>query len=170
MVGFWGQNTTLKLIHIYCRSIQRHNIIRLDVKTFSNTIHNFCVGNITKSEKKCWRTGPYIAIWPSVPWTICYILKFTREMPQINISRSVLWPYIDDKSTNNYTIITDMDGNIRIYGLPTDQRRLYCRRRLKYQLHGPYHDPMAVCLSWYCPPFNIYCVYCTEDQNLTHII
>jgi hypothetical protein len=20
-----------------------------------------------------WRTGPYTAIWPSVPWTICYI-------------------------------------------------------------------------------------------------
>jgi hypothetical protein len=24
-----------------------------------------------------WRTGPYTAIWPSVPWTICYILHFT---------------------------------------------------------------------------------------------
>ena len=23
-----------------------------------------------------WRTGPYTAIWPSVPWTICYILGF----------------------------------------------------------------------------------------------
>jgi hypothetical protein len=22
-----------------------------------------------------WRTGPYTAIWPSVPWTICYIVK-----------------------------------------------------------------------------------------------
>jgi hypothetical protein len=21
-----------------------------------------------------WRTGPYTAIWPSVPWTICYIV------------------------------------------------------------------------------------------------
>jgi hypothetical protein len=51
MVGFWGQITTLKLIHICCRSIQGHNIIRC--KAFSNTIHNFCVGNITKSEINC---------------------------------------------------------------------------------------------------------------------
>ena len=123
------------------------------------------------TKKKCWRTGPYIAIWPSVPWTICYILKFTREMPQINISRSVLWPYIDDKSTNNYTIITDMDGNIRIYGLPTDQWRLYCRRRLKYQLHGPYHDPMAICLSWYCPPYQyILCLLHWRPESDTHNI
>ena len=51
MVGFWRQITTLKLIHIICcRSIQAHNIIRC--KAFSNTIHNFCVGNMTKSEKK----------------------------------------------------------------------------------------------------------------------
>jgi hypothetical protein len=54
MVGFWGQITTLKLIHICCRSIQGHNIIRC--KAFSNTIHNFCVENITKSETNCpWR-------------------------------------------------------------------------------------------------------------------
>jgi hypothetical protein len=53
-VGFWGQITTLKLIHICCQSIQGHNIIRC--KAFSNTIHNFCVGNITKSETNClWR-------------------------------------------------------------------------------------------------------------------
>jgi hypothetical protein len=49
MMGFWGQITTLKLIHICCRSIQGHNIIRC--KAFSNTIHNFCVGNITKQKK-----------------------------------------------------------------------------------------------------------------------
>ena len=92
-------------------------------------------------------------------------------MPQINISRSVLWPYIDDKSTNNYTIITDMDGNIRIYGLPTDQWRLYSRRRLKYQLHGPYHDPMAVCLSWYCPPYQyILCLLHWRPESDTHNI
>jgi post-segregation antitoxin (ccd killing protein) len=24
-----------------------------------------------------WRTGPYTAIWPSVPWTICYIFDCT---------------------------------------------------------------------------------------------
>jgi hypothetical protein len=23
-----------------------------------------------------WRTGPYTAIWPSVPWTICYLSNF----------------------------------------------------------------------------------------------
>ena len=23
-----------------------------------------------------WQTGPYTAIWPSVPWPICYIMKF----------------------------------------------------------------------------------------------
>jgi hypothetical protein len=28
-----------------------------------------------------WRTGPYTAIWPSVPWTICYIM----------ISKTVYW-------------------------------------------------------------------------------
>jgi len=33
-----------------------------------------------------------------------------------------------------YTIVTDMEGNIRIYRLPKD----------------PYHDPRPVCLSWYC--------------------
>jgi len=35
-----------------------------------------------------------------------------------------------------YIIVTDMEGNIRIYRLPKG-----C---------GPYHDPRAVCLSWYC--------------------
>ena len=46
-----------------------------------------------------------------------------------------------------------MEGNIRIYRLPkgcgTDQWKCYCLswRRGKYQFHGPYHDPRAVCLS-----------------------
>ena len=99
------------------------------------------------------------------------VLQFTREMPQINMSRSVLWPYIDDKSTNNYTIVTDMEGNIRIYGLPTNQWRLYCRRQRKYQLHSPYHDPRAVCLFWYCPPYQyIFCLLHWRPESDTHNI
>jgi len=39
----------------------------------------------------------------------------------------------------NYIIVTDMEGNIRIYRLPKSR--------------GPYHDPRAVCLSWYCTPY-----------------
>jgi hypothetical protein len=26
-----------------------------------------------------WQTGPYIAIWPEVPWTICYIIFNTWQ-------------------------------------------------------------------------------------------
>ena len=31
--------------------------------------------NIIWTEASWWRTGPYTAIWPSVPWTICYIIN-----------------------------------------------------------------------------------------------
>ena len=38
-----------------------------------------------------WRTGPYTAIWPSVPWTICYIVNqclweknFSRKSMLVN--------------------------------------------------------------------------------------
>jgi hypothetical protein len=47
-----------------------------------------------------WRTGPYTAIWPSVPWTICYIYKsnlryynyssgihFAKELNKIYLSK-----------------------------------------------------------------------------------
>ena len=53
----------------------------------------------------------------------------------------------------NYIIVTSMEGNIRIYRLPkgrsTEQWKLYCssQRRGKYQFHGPYQEPRAVCLS-----------------------
>jgi hypothetical protein len=49
----------------------------------------------------------------------------------------------------NYIIVTNMEGNIRIYrllkGRGTDQWK-WCDL-----FHGPYHDPRAVCISWYCP-------------------
>ena len=55
---------------------------------------------------------------------------------------------------NNYIIVTDMEGNIRIYRLPkghgTDQG------------NSVYPD-VALYIS-------IYCVYCIEDQNLTHTL
>ena len=35
-----------------------------------------------------------------------------------------------------YIIVTDMEGNIRTYRLPKGR--------------GPYHDPRAIGLSWYC--------------------
>ena len=43
-----------------------------------------------------WRTGPYTAIWPSVPWTICYIIYFTSVNIQNPLSKRRLhfiWSY-----------------------------------------------------------------------------
>ena len=43
-----------------------------------------------------WRTGPYTAIWPSVPWTICFIWIFSYEMvraPDNFIVDGVISPY-----------------------------------------------------------------------------
>ena len=49
----------------------------------------------------------------------------------------------------NYIIVINMEGNSRIYRLPkgrgTDQWK-WCDL-----FHGSYHDPRAVCISWYCP-------------------
>jgi len=56
-----------------------------------------------------------------------------------------------------YIIVTDMEGNMRIYRLPkshgTDHWKWYCpnQRRGKYRFHGPCHDTRAVCISLYCP-------------------
>jgi len=59
-----------------------------------------------------------------------------------------------------YIIVTDMEGNIRIYRLPkgrgTDQWKWYCPswRQGQYHFHWSVpHDPRAVCLSWYCTPY-----------------
>jgi len=49
---------------------------------------------------------------------------------------------------DTYIIVTDMEGNIRIYRLPkgrgTDQWKWYCPSRTTTR---------AVCLSWYCTPY-----------------
>ena len=93
-----------------------------------------------------------------------------------HISRNTIVPQIHTSWLNNYMIVTDMEGNIRIYRLPkgrvTDQWKWYClsRRREKYQFHGPYHDPRQYVYPDIALHICNYCIYCIEDQNLTHII
>ena len=45
------------------------------------------------------------------------------------------------------TIVTDIECNIRIDRLPCVVVRNIST--------GPYHDPRAVCISWYCPPYQL---------------
>jgi len=56
------------------------------------------------------------------------------------------------------TIVSDMEGNIRIDRLPfghgmdreTDNSLAYGSGNIIS--NAPYHDSWAVCISWYCPP------------------
>ena len=102
----------------------------------------------------------------SNPDVFCHIVSFIF----------ILW-HKSIKKTTNYIIVTDMEGNIRIDRLPkgrgTDQWKWYCLSRncprVVVRTSGndiawacgsgniistsPYHDPWAVCLSWYCPTY-----------------
>jgi hypothetical protein len=57
------------------------------------------------------------------------------------------------------TIVTDIEGNIRIYRLPSGRGTNHeidislASGSGKIIFTGPYHDPWAVCISRYCPPY-----------------
>jgi hypothetical protein len=78
----------------------RNGTCILDKK--SNIANSSChfgsYGSIWTSEASvhiiffCWRTGPYTAIWPSVPWTICYLFFIVGCSMIFSILRHlVLW-------------------------------------------------------------------------------
>ena len=103
MVGFWGQITTLKLIHICCRSIQGHNIIRC--KAFSNTIHNFCVENITKSETNCpWRWQWYEFVLTQDVTILCYANLPNRCIFFNLLNENTIFYFIKTKQSCYYLI------------------------------------------------------------------
>lgn len=78
---------------------------------------------------------------------VLWNIKDLKWCPTTNYHAIKLW--------YNYIIVTNMEGNIRIYRLPkglgTDRWKWYypSRRRVKYHLHGPYHDPSLSCLWHY---------------------
>jgi hypothetical protein len=49
-----------------------------------------------------WQTGPYTAIWPSVPWTICYIRSVCNLLLQLKdwTAKKIKSPLGDKKSKN----------------------------------------------------------------------
>ena len=47
-----------------------------------------------------WRTGPYIAIWSSVPWTICYLTSIAALISWLHTTNYNVWIFnikIDQK-------------------------------------------------------------------------
>jgi len=81
---------------------------------------------------------------------------------------------------NRYKKCTNMEGNIRIYrllkGLGTDRWKWYCpsRRRVKYHLHRPYHDPSLSCLwhynsIWFDPTGILNSIYLRTSDKDTNI-
>jgi hypothetical protein len=54
-------------------------------KKYYMDLRSFCPYNIF-----WWRTGPYTAIWPSVPWTICYILFLELNVQIVQIEQKLL--------------------------------------------------------------------------------
>ena len=77
----------------------------------------------------------------------------------------IFYPYNLGKPIFNYIIVTDtdMEGNIRIDRMPK------AGGEGNIISTGPYHDPRAVCLSWYCTQYQqLLCLLHRRPQSDTY--
>ena len=76
----------------------------------------------------CWRTGPYTAIWPSVPWTICYIYLFFSLGFDIHVLWIVIIP-LSNKNGNGILKLSFFKYNVVenfIYFFTLDSTNKWC--------------------------------------------
>ena len=91
--------------------------------------------NYTTQKTKYWATQTPLKTGGKVCklYLICLLTLYH------NLFKNNIWTkYIN-------IMVTDMVGNIRIYRLPLGGDKIFST--------GLYHDSWAVCISWYCPPY-----------------
>ena len=118
-----------------------------------------------------WRTGPYTAIWPSVPWTICYIRQ-DFVLIQVLVCDAVHCNKLDKDSyisTNNFLIWTwegqGFKNKIKLtwwgggtiicltppYSVPVPSQDLDFHRQISWSFYVQRYEVRGSCtFCWYC--------------------